>query len=139
MLARFILHPYPHAVQSRQVRGRLAVILGGDFGVASRLLQREPAPQMGVERGLVAGGNPADDFAHEAGFDGGELGLDGAGDVQAGGLPVGEREVRIAKLRGEGDDEEVAGKCAEADDDGGADLVAAQIRERNGQEHHVIA
>jgi len=57
---------------------------------------------MGVERGLVAGGNPAHDFAHEAGFDGGELSLDGTGDVQAGGLPVGEREIRAAKLRGEG-------------------------------------
>ncbi len=77
---------------------------------------------MGVERGLVAGGNPAHNFAHEAGFDGGELSLDGTGDVQAGGLPVGEREIRAAKLRGEGDDEEVAGKGAEADNDGGRTL-----------------
>ena len=84
-------------------------------------LQGEPAAQMGIERGLVAGGNAADDLAHEAGFDGGELRFDGAGGIQAGGLPVGQREVGMAEPGGEGDDEQVAGESAEADDDGGAD------------------
>ena len=39
---------------------------------------------------------------------------------------------------GEGDDEQVSGEGAEADDDGGADFVAAQVRERNGQEHDIV-
>ena len=37
--------------------------------------------EVGIERRLIAGGNSSDDLAHEAGFDGGELGFDGAGDV----------------------------------------------------------
>ena len=57
-----------------------------------------------------------------------------AGDIQAGWLPVAEGE-----LRGERDDEEVAGIAAEADDDGGPDFAAAQVRERNGQQDQVIA
>lgn len=36
-------------------------------------------------------------------------------------------------------DEEAAGEAAEADDDGGTDLAAAQVRERNGQQDNVIA
>ena len=100
--------------------------------------QGEPAAQVGIERGLIAGGNPADDLAHEPGFDGGQLRFDRAGDIQAGGLPVGQREVGIAEPRGDGDDEQVARKSAETDDNGGADLVTAQVRERNGQEHHIV-
>ena len=74
---------------------------------------------MGIERGLVAGGNVADDLAHQAGFDGGQLRFGGAGDIQAGGLPVGQRKVGTAEPGGERDDEQVAGESAEADDDGG--------------------
>ena len=76
---------------------------------------------MGVERGLVAGGDAADGFAHEAGFDGGQLRFDGTGDIQAGGLPVGQREVGVAEPGGERHDEQIAGERTEADDDGGTD------------------
>ena len=98
----------------------------------------EPATQVGIERGLIAGGNPSDDLAHKAGFDGGQLGFDCAGHVQAGGLLVGQRELGMAEPGGDGDNEQVAGKSAEPDDDGGPDLVAAQVRKRNGQGHHIV-
>ena len=94
---------------------------------------------MRVERGGVGGGEVADAFENERRFHRGQLRFDAAGDVQAGGLPVGEGEVGVGELRGERDDEEVAGKAAEADDDGGPHFAAAQVRERNGQQDQVIA
>ena len=88
----------------------------------------------------VSGGREvADDFENERRFHRGQLRFDSAGDVQAGGLPVGEGEFGVGELRGERDDEEVAGKAAEADDDGGPHFAAAQVRERNGQQDQVIA
>jgi len=81
----------------------------------------------------------ADDFENECRFHRGELRFDSAGDVQAGGLPVGEGEFGVGEWRGERDDEEVAGKAAEANDDGGPHFATAQVRERNGQQDQVIA
>ena len=105
------------------------------------LLQPQPTAQVRVERGGVGGGEVADDFENERRFHRGQSRFDSAGDVQAGGLPVGEGEFGVGEWRGERDDEEVAGKAAEAeaDDDGGTHFAAAQVRKRNGQQDQVIA
>jgi len=108
---------------------------GGRFS----FYNRSQRLQVRVERGGIGGGEVADDFENERGFNRGQLRFDSAGDVQAGGLPVGEGESGVGELRGERDDEEVAGKAAEADDDGGSHFAAAQVRERNGQQDQVIA
>lgn len=51
--------------------------------------------------------------------------FDSARNIQARDLPVGYGEIGDGELRGERDDEEVAGKAAEADDDGRTYFAAA--------------
>ena len=84
---------------------------------------------MPVKRRAIAAGEEAHDFQDEGGFDGGKLGFDSAGDVQARGAPVCEGECRAGELRGERDDEEIAGITAEADDNG---RTLRKLRSVNG-------
>ena len=102
-------------------------------------LQRQPPAKTSIERRLISRGQAPHGFEHEIFRDGGQLRLDTARNVQAGGLPVLEQQVRVRELRRDWHDKQITVLRLTTDHDSGTNFAAAQIGERHRQQHDLIS
>ena len=97
----------------------------------------QPVPQTLVKRLAVSSRERADYFNDQSFFHGGDLSFDAGRHVQSRRTPFLDRKVRIGKHRGNRNEKQI--RSVAANDDGGSNLAAFQIRERDRQENDVIS
>jgi len=104
---------------------------------ASRTSELQPASESFVEDLLVCRADRSDKLDGQSFLHRGELRFDATRHIESRGTPFPERKVRVGKHRRDRDEEKV--RAVAANDDGGTDFAAGQVRERDGQENDVIS
>lgn len=94
---------------------------------------------MGIQAVLVLRRDSSDHPPDELLLHSAYLAFDSTGHVQSSAAPVGEFEVRVRQLGCDRDNEQIARKAAQTNDDCRPNLIAIEIGKRNRQQNNITA